>query len=348
MAERLGDKVISKDPVSSHGPQSILGEGETNSRIKWLDGWRAVAIFIVIASHAAEIYDLSGWNGKFGVYIFFAISGYIVTKILYRERKERKVISLRNFYRRRILRIIPPLFVYMIFCCVIHGFQENFIFAAARSFFFTCNIRIPVWDCGWEFGHTWSLAFEEQYYLIIPLLLAGTLSVDLFLMLGMALALAAMPLILPIMFIGKIGFFQIYGLLGLGAVYALKEDRLQKYWRYVPTILPLAALFVSYLWMFMEPSIYQKILSIMIAPLIVFGVIGLPNTSIRARAFLSWWPIQHVGLYSYTLYLWQQLALTPWPWNTGILPIVFLIGAFAVSVISYYTIEQYARDFARK
>ena len=79
-------------------------------RLQWLDGWRAIAVAIVIASHMASLYGTDyGIPGKLGVFIFFAISGYIVTRVLIIEREREGVINVPHFYARRALRILPPL-----------------------------------------------------------------------------------------------------------------------------------------------------------------------------------------------------------------------------------------------
>jgi peptidoglycan/LPS O-acetylase OafA/YrhL len=140
-------------------------------RIDWLDGWRAIAVVIVILAHLG---GLEHWTsappGKLGVFIFFGISGFIVTRLLLGERARTGEINIPAFFIRRAARILPPLLLYLAICVAIGQASAG---AAVRAVLFTCNVAKGPWDCGWTFGHTWSLSFEEQYYLIVPFLLAG-------------------------------------------------------------------------------------------------------------------------------------------------------------------------------
>jgi peptidoglycan/LPS O-acetylase OafA/YrhL len=97
-------------------------------RIPSLDGLRALSIFLVIALHSiqrfAATHDISNhmalvrffeaiFDGDTGVFIFFVISGYLITSLLLHEHQKRGSISLRGFYFRRAMRILPPLYTYV-------------------------------------------------------------------------------------------------------------------------------------------------------------------------------------------------------------------------------------------
>src|SRR5258707_236125 len=98
-------------------------EGATPAhRIPSLDGLRALSIFLVLALHSIQRFQVSSpvsffwvgiFNGATGVFIFFVISGYLITSLLLREHEKRGSISLRGFYFRRAMRILPPLYVYV-------------------------------------------------------------------------------------------------------------------------------------------------------------------------------------------------------------------------------------------
>src|ERR1700712_1438328 len=88
------------------------------SRIPSLDGLRALSIFLVVSLHTLQRYGLNhsiwvGWyaifNGASGVFIFFEISGFLITTLLLQEHQKRGSVSLRAFYLRRVFRILPPL-----------------------------------------------------------------------------------------------------------------------------------------------------------------------------------------------------------------------------------------------
>ncbi|ABI93463.1 acyltransferase (plasmid) [Roseobacter denitrificans] len=145
-----------------------------------IDGLRAVAVIPVILFHAG----FSGFSGGFvGVDVFFVISGFLITTILIRELDEGR-FSLINFYERRARRILPALF-FMIAACLPFAWallvpqdMKDFGQSVTAVTFFASNILF--WsESGYFSGvselkpllHTWSLAVEEQFYILFPLFL---------------------------------------------------------------------------------------------------------------------------------------------------------------------------------
>jgi peptidoglycan/LPS O-acetylase OafA/YrhL len=145
-----------------------------------IDGLRAVAVLPVILFHAG-LKVLGG--GYVGVDIFFVISGYLITTILLAELEQGR-FSVRRFYERRARRILPALFVVMLVCIplgwkwMLPGefrslaettigvalFASNFVFWRDSGYFSPAVEEMPLL-------HTWSLAVEEQFYIVFPLLL---------------------------------------------------------------------------------------------------------------------------------------------------------------------------------
>lgn len=147
-----------------------------------LDGWRAIAILMVLACHsaaggAARLYDphatrLMGMLGPAGVEIFFGLSGFLITWRLLHEYHQSGTIRLSNFYRRRIFRILPAAFLYLVLMRVTGDLGWVRIDPTSwwGSIFFFRNYLSP--DRDWVTLHFWSLAVEEHFYLFWPLLLA--------------------------------------------------------------------------------------------------------------------------------------------------------------------------------
>lgn len=145
-----------------------------------IDGLRALAVVPVILFHAGfELFS----GGFVGVDVFFVISGYLITTLLI-EEIENDQFSIINFYERRARRILPALF-FVMFVCVpfawmwmmpsqmqdfteslmaVSLFASNFLFWQQSGYFATAAEEIPLL-------HTWSLAVEEQYYLLFPVFL---------------------------------------------------------------------------------------------------------------------------------------------------------------------------------
>ena len=149
-----------------------------------LDGLRAIAVLMVLLAHFKEGTSHSIWQvlhqGGFGVYLFFVLSGFLITRILLSEKNQ--PAYFRNFYARRTLRIFPlyygvlalqfwvllPIFPTPHILADAHyqgwlwGYGYNILTAIKGHFFFTSDWMVM--------GHFWSLAIEEQFYLFWPLL----------------------------------------------------------------------------------------------------------------------------------------------------------------------------------
>ncbi len=145
--------------------------------IPTLDGWRAVAIAMVLFCHVRlpgnVLADVSPY-GALGVDLFFAISGFLITSRLIDENRIEGGISLKAFYVRRFFRIIPPAFAYLA-CAAVLGLVLGWIpmnlgQLAASACFYRNYYSMGV-DHSWYTGHFWSLAVEEHFYLLWPALL---------------------------------------------------------------------------------------------------------------------------------------------------------------------------------
>jgi peptidoglycan/LPS O-acetylase OafA/YrhL len=170
--------------MSDTAPTSTL-----KGYIPTLDGWRAIAIIGVMASHAGHSYSAALGResifdrfalGTHGVNLFFAISGLLITSRLLEEWDRSGSVSLKRFYVRRAFRILPPALLYLS-CVALLGLfgllpvtREEFV---AATLFFR-NYLPPILGAngaGFFTSHYWSLGVEEHFYLFWPalLLLAG-------------------------------------------------------------------------------------------------------------------------------------------------------------------------------
>lgn len=139
-----------------------------------LNGIRALAFGLVFLSHAGLEHLVPG---RFGVMVFFVLSGYLITTLLLREQEKTGRIALRNFYLRRILRLMPPLVVVLALIWLLHlsGLTQRdydpMAFVSYLAYFGNYFIiaaefeGVPIGT-----GVLWSLAVEEHFYLLYPLL----------------------------------------------------------------------------------------------------------------------------------------------------------------------------------
>ncbi|MCA0899552.1 acyltransferase family protein [Microbulbifer agarilyticus] len=151
-----------------------------------IDGLRTIAVISVVIYHA-EIMLFGGKllpGGYLGVDIFFVISGYLITSLMIKELEKTGSISISDFYVRRARRLLPALFVVLAFCIPVAWYlllSDNlvdFVNSLVASLLFGSNIywNYSLQAYGAESAllkplmHTWSLAVEEQYYLVFPML----------------------------------------------------------------------------------------------------------------------------------------------------------------------------------
>ena len=161
---------------------SVAGPADDRlARVPALDGIRAVAIVAVLVFHNYAFAGSRPRGGGFlGVDVFFVLSGYLITTLLLREQRGSGRIDLRRFWTRRARRLLPALFVLILLEALVARFVLDPASASSMrgdaigSLFYFENWRLA-WGPLTPGGHTWSLAVEEQWYLVWPLLLGGLL-----------------------------------------------------------------------------------------------------------------------------------------------------------------------------
>jgi peptidoglycan/LPS O-acetylase OafA/YrhL len=158
--------------------QGIHRQGEY---LASLDGWRAVAILLVLLGHSME--DLAAWAqqmgatidllslkyiGMHGVHIVFGLSGFLITSKLIADEQKHGRISLWGFYIRRTFRILPAtlFFLFAVGALALAGVLDVTLGRWLSSLLFSANYSTA--DYSWYLGHFWSLAVEEHFYLIWP------------------------------------------------------------------------------------------------------------------------------------------------------------------------------------
>ena len=333
-----------------------------------IDGLRAFAVLAVIIYHAEFQFMGSAFlpGGYLGVDVFFVISGFLITTILLNELRASRKISIKNFYKKRIRRLLPALLIVIAVSLPFAYFillPEQLIDYAGSligSLAFSSNFYwyLSLQEYGAEssqlkpFLHTWSLAVEEQYYLLYPLLLMliGKRSVTFIAI--VFLVLAAGSLVFAEVMSARDSSFSFYLLPsrlweliagGLCALYVSAEKKPVPA-SLVPqalTALSLMTLFVA-IFLFDKGTKHPGVITL-IPVVATMLLIALPARGNIATRLLSFKPVVFIGLLSYALYLWHYpifaYARLSGYFATDIWKLAFIILALLASILSYNLIE---------
>ena len=347
-----------------------------------LDGLRGVALILVL------IYHFTGVNGPLpggwaGVDVFFVLSGFLITALILDERKVHGRLQLGRFYARRALRLLPALLAMLIIWSLLLLAFHNSTWLAATP---NGNGRggpvdvgnalqhvalVMTYGVNWlhalangsaPLGHLWSLAVEEQFYLLWPALLLVFLRIPAARRVWPVLALAAISATLPfLLYDGGAGRNRIYfgtdtravGLL-LGAAAAMIWHRRRS--RGLPTRLPAVRAWIGIVFV---GAVASYVANLPVKFLAAPALLGLAVAqvvpyladhpgSVMARG-LATRGLVWVGQRSYGLYLWHYLWATwthPLPLPLG-LPLG-IAGTLACTVLSWRFVEQPCLRYARR
>lgn len=330
---------------------------QLNNRIPSLDGFRAVSIILVLFCHSRYFEGFPYYLFDFakqcdvGVTVFFVISGYLITSLLIKEHDSRKNIAIKSFFIRRSFRIIPVFLIYIVFIiCVDHflnlGLTKNNII---HSLTFTTNFDPAP---NWYLGHLWSLAVEEQFYIFWPLL---------FLYFNKHMKVIVVLLIVYSSLIRILVYRYDLSLFYLLNGFFTKSDSIM--------IGALASLLnLKSLSIFMKKSLinyFLQLIAILLIVLFVFssahgklGIIALPlgNTIISISIMyiilsyvhpkenyiykaLNSKFFTHIGILSYSIYIWQQFF---------IFKNVALLNKFPFNILTIYIVAYISYNFFEK
>jgi peptidoglycan/LPS O-acetylase OafA/YrhL len=318
----------------------------TLGHVPALDGLRGIAILLVLGVHAGGLIPA----GFYGVDLFFVLSGFLITSLLLGEWAREGAISLLGFYRRRALRLLPALFSMLAITLTIALASGDASAPRSVAYGATYTTNIVRATGGYvdrPWAHLWSLAAEEQFYLLWPplllLLLVRRVSPR-WIILGLgASALASTSLRMLLFLQGHESYRYYFGpdahatpiLLGCIAGIAVTYRMLVN----VPALATTASLVIAPL------LLTQGQVSLIGLDVTVFA---LASALVISRCVLhpQWWfarvvvnrPLRYLGRISYGLYLWHFPLFLVLGW-------LGIPASLAVATLSYHVVE---RPFLRR
>ncbi|MET0377850.1 MAG: acyltransferase family protein [Spongiibacteraceae bacterium] len=328
-----------------------------------IDGLRTLAVLPVIFFHAG--FDVFS-GGYVGVDVFFVISGYLITTIIYQEIRS-DTFAIIRFYERRARRIVPALFVVCLACIPFAWFwmlpQELEAFAKSLVAVNLFASNILFWrESGYFDGaaelkpllHTWSLAVEEQFYLLFPLLLIALRKLSRNWLLGVLVVLSCISLALAQWGSTVFPSANFYLLptraweLGIGAALAVTGDFRQRVThRYAELMSALGLLLIAYAVFTFDgalpfPGLWALVPVAGAALIIAFTT---PQTTVGR--LLGSTPMVAVGLLSYSAYLWHQplFAFARIRLYDGVSPSIYLALSLLTLVLAYLSWRFIERPF---
>ncbi|MEY2396929.1 MAG: hypothetical protein QOJ00_103, partial [Actinomycetota bacterium] len=317
-------------------PTADLDQDDARSfrHVPGLDGLRALAVILVVVFHYGSIWSHNDDGGVFpggfiGVDVFFVLSGFLITSLLVGERARTGTVSFVRFYARRAARLMPAL-VFVLVGYSLWNHHQGQTWAAvlkpsAAALLYVSNLaQVYFYKTMLHTGlsYTWSLAIEEQFYLVWPALLlfgvlrfAKTRHQVLIAVFGGAVLSALIRL-----YVWNIGggypaaYMRLDAradglLIGAGCAFLWR-------WRMVPgKWLDQAALFalmgllaVTFLWPRHSGGMFQGGFTL-VSVAVALIILAIAENAFRFLPFFEWAPMRAIGRVSYGLYLWHGLCL---------------------------------------
>ena len=364
----VGATVIDDRPAAET-PRSAPSESHGLAYHPALDGLRAIAVLAVIVYH-----DNYSWlpGGFLGVDVFFVLSGFLITTLLVLEYRRRSTIHLGGFWSRRARRLLPALLLVLCFVAAYTRLIEPWERTAIRndgwaSLFYVANWRFifdgqsyfQLFSAASPLRHMWSLAIEEQYYLVWPLVVFLCLRArrgSLRLLAAVAGAGAALSVVAMHWRFTPANPNDAYYAtdarahsLLIGALLAMLFVSWRPTARAARAIVPasivaIVGVFAAFHVVTGSTSAYYGLGSLVFALLTAVVIAGAMQPGMLASA-LSVGPLVWIGRISYGLYLWH------WPITVWLVPsrvsldgnglnALRLAATFAAATLSFYLVEQ--------
>ena len=307
------------------------------TRIATLDGWRGIAILLVLVGHFGPQNNSNYEIGRQGVGVFFILSGYLITKNLVREKECAGCVDLAGFYLRRFFRLMPCAWAMLTAALMVRVIDLRELAACVfcyRNFIEHTRTGIT--------GHFWSLSIEEQFYLAWPgLLVVLSVRRARWVAFGLACAFAAFRYFaLESLFPSK-GLWTPFwaDALLVGCFFSLTPEipKLPS-WAFLFSVPALAACIHRYTGI---PPFGESILVGWMIHTTAHGNVAI------AQKVLNWSPLARIGVMSYSLYVWQT-PLSALPHSTPLSGALVLVLLCLFTAGSFYLIERPSRKLGAR
>lgn len=326
-----------------------------SSRIEHIDVWRFFAVMLVIQEHVLlfsgldvyfpiiETYSLQIERfGELGVLIFFSISGFVICMGLNSEKTKTGRVCLSAFCVRRFFRIVPPLWFYLVGIAILSTFDIIKISNTQilKSAVFLCNLPFEE-GCSWYAGHTWSLAYEEQFYLLFPFVFlwafGGNKALRILATIGILIAAALVLIYFKQPFWADYCIYFLFLL--TGCFTALLPETWMHKLRNLSFLVWFSAVFSLVSVMSFLENDQDLFLKMLAYPFLVqIIVFGTPTHFAWIKSIFKNTSLSYLGRISYSVYLWQELATAYYPntvwWQT--LSYLGIVLGFAALSFHYF------------
>jgi peptidoglycan/LPS O-acetylase OafA/YrhL len=289
-----------------------------------LNGLRAIAALSVILCHIFQELNEYGLKrstmfnsfGIYGVTIFFTLSGFLITYLLLKEKEKTKTIAIKKFYIRRILRIWPLYFFFILIVLLVMKFRVE-----SNLWYYILMLPNIPWAIGSAGGaihtipllsHYWSLGVEEQFYAFWPFVIKYVKKINFFLI-GLCLLFVGLKFVLKIMNASATLLSLVYYtrfscmiIGGIGACFFYQKKEFLKILTTQATVITSGVLFVLLLfnWIPLYSIIANEIVSVLTV-LFIFNQISVskPVLSLENKVF------DYLGKISFGLYVYNPLVI---------------------------------------
>ncbi len=296
-----------------------------------LDAVRGIAILLVLAGHFHLINEVAA---TVGVSLFFVLSGYLITALLLDERSVTSRIDFRRFYIRRARRLLPALVILLGVLAVaawVRGDLDRWLPGAVPVALYVANWGYLAGVVPPDLGHTWSLAIEEQFYLVWPLLFSILYARGLVALRVVVILLIVASVLATLPYIGTMGAGYygtpqrakelLAGALVAIAAFSAGRDLVIPTW-----VAVLAAGFLA--WSAFAIMALGPVAYAVPGAIIVAWAAGHPQT-------LAWKPLTGTGRISYGLYLYHYPLM-----GMAVSPLLLLGATYALACASWVLVER--------